>query len=95
MKKELVEIYSDATNYAMIRHPGRRFPGILIQGDTLHTIVSNAERVKLALGKGDLKKATEEIDELVEGLRARLDHYKKVLLDHGLPLPFFEDTPRL
>ncbi|RUP11085.1 hypothetical protein [Hyphomicrobium sp.] len=94
MNKELVEIYSDATNYAVMRHPGRRFPGILIQGDTLYSIVYNAESAKAALGRGDLKKATEEIDELVEGLRARLDHYKKVLLDHGLPLPFVE-TPRL
>jgi hypothetical protein len=38
MHTEPVEIYSDATNAAVMRHPGRKFPGVLIQGDTLHTL---------------------------------------------------------
>ena len=38
MHVESVEIYSDATNAAVMRHPGRRFPGMLIQGDTLHSL---------------------------------------------------------
>ena len=32
MHTELVEIYSDESNMAVMRHPGRRFPGVLIQG---------------------------------------------------------------
>jgi Family of unknown function (DUF6959) len=31
MHVEPVEIYSDQTNAAIMRHPGRRFPGVLIQ----------------------------------------------------------------
>ncbi|WP_425506589.1 DUF6959 family protein [Sphingomonas kyeonggiensis] len=38
MRTELIEIYSDATNAAVMRHPGRQFPGMLIQGDTLYSL---------------------------------------------------------
>lgn len=38
MRTETVEIYSDASNAAVIRHPGRQFPGMLIQEDTLHSL---------------------------------------------------------
>lgn len=36
MRVEPVEIYSDATNAAVMRHPGRHVPGFLIQGDSLY-----------------------------------------------------------
>ncbi len=36
MRIEEVEIYSDETNYAVLKHPGRHFPGSLIQGDDLY-----------------------------------------------------------
>jgi len=35
MRTENVEILSDRTNTAVMRHPGRRFPGVLVQGDSL------------------------------------------------------------
>ena len=38
-----VEIFSDQTNAAVIRHPERRFPGILIQGDSLHILCQQAD----------------------------------------------------
>ncbi len=43
MHTESVEIYSDATNSAVMRHPGRRFPGVLVQGDTLHSMCVAAD----------------------------------------------------
>ena len=29
MKKEEVEIYSDSTSQAVMKHPGRNYPGVL------------------------------------------------------------------
>jgi hypothetical protein len=45
MHIEPVEIYSDASNAAVMRHPGRRFPGVLLQGDTLSILVRQAASV--------------------------------------------------
>jgi hypothetical protein len=31
MRSEMVEIFSDQTNAAVMRHPGRAFPGVLVR----------------------------------------------------------------
>lgn len=45
MRSDSVEIYSDQTNAAVMRHPDRRFPGILIQGDSLYTLCAIADNI--------------------------------------------------
>ena len=44
MHTELVEVLSDDTNRAILRHPARRFPGVLVQGDSLYSMCKNADR---------------------------------------------------
>ena len=92
MRKELVEIYSDASNYTIMRHPARKFPGSLVQGDTLSCLCSMAEGALEGLSSpnGDRGEALEELAELAELLRGRLDHYASVLREHDLELPYFE-----
>src|SRR5215467_14557846 len=45
MRVDQVEIFSDATNAAVMRHPDRRFPGLLVQGDTLSTLYQSADLI--------------------------------------------------
>ena len=90
MRVEQVEIYSDATNQAVLRHPGRQFPGSLIQGDTLYSICRNADEI-CAKAKSSLDADTYfELNQLRNALWDRLTHYKRVLSEHNLPLPFSE-----
>jgi hypothetical protein len=35
MTKMEIEVYSEATNQAVVQMPGRQFPGSVIQGDSL------------------------------------------------------------
>ncbi|MBB3861931.1 putative lipase involved disintegration of autophagic bodies [Novosphingobium hassiacum] len=86
MRKELVEIYSDASNAAIIRHPGRKFPGILIQGDTLRNLSRMASNA-LASAEPDSDQ-WHDLKELVDALEGRVVFYTQVLQDHGLALPF-------
>lgn len=88
MRTELVEIYSDASNMVIMRHPGRRFPGMLIQGDTLYNLSQAAESLCAGLGKNP--QAREHALRLREELQDRLDHYKAVLTQHGMEMPFHE-----
>jgi hypothetical protein len=86
MRTEPVEIYSDSTNAAIMRHPDRKFPGTLIQGDTLYSLSK--------LAAGALAGAEAETDqwydlkELADALQSRIDHYTRVMREHDLPLPF-------
>ena len=84
MRKEEVEIYSDASNFAIMRHPGRRFPGSLIQGDTLSSLCSHAYFACKYLEEGKKEQALESMTEIRDALIARLTHYEDVLEAHGM-----------
>jgi len=86
MHIEPVEIYSDQTNAAIMRHPGRRFPGVLVQGDTLYTLCRRADETCKLIEKASA--AYEEANDLRNHLWDFLNHYKGVLSAHGVPLPF-------
>ena len=85
MRVEPVEIYSDKTNLAVLRHPSRRFPGMLIQGDDLYVLSCAADEARLESGESE---PGFWMNRLREVLHARLDHYKNVLDEHGIPMPF-------
>jgi len=87
MKIEPIEVYSDATNQAVIRHPGRRFPGILIQGDTLHAIVISL-RVVIKNAACLDQESQDRLGEVAQSLDALLAHYRAVLVAHHIDLPF-------
>ena len=88
MRTEIVEILSDRTNAAIMRHPGRAFPGVLVQGDTLYTLCRQAELACEEIGPES--PGFEEFDDLRERLWSLLDHYKATLREHGMKLPFHE-----
>lgn len=91
VREASVEIYSDATNAAIIRHPNRSFPGVLIQGDTLHTMHVRACLALEAHAAGKHVEAMEELEDLREHLAELCLHYKRTLAEHGIRLPYYED----
>lgn len=90
MKVEPLEVYSTATNLAVIKPPGRGFPGSVIQGDTLSSLVSNARELAIALRSAGVKdeQLLGEAEALLESLLSRLLHYQAVLDEHGIELPY-------
>ena len=88
MRTETVEIFSDQSNAAVMRHPDRRFPGVLIQGDSLYNLCYRADAACTA-ARGSLNaNAYQELNSLRNVLWSYLNHYKAVLDEHQLPLPF-------
>jgi hypothetical protein len=83
-----VEIYSDATNAVVMRHPGRRFPGFLIQGDSLYSLCLEADDVCAALGRD--APGFDRANRLRNRLWSALAHYRSTLDEHQIPLPFSE-----
>ncbi len=91
MREATVEIYSDATNVAVLRHPNRAFPGVLIQGDTLHTMHVRASLAAREHAAGNHAAAMEELEDLRDHLSELCLHYKRTLVEHGMQLPYSED----
>jgi hypothetical protein len=84
------DIYSDQTNAAIMRHPGRKFPGVLVQGDTLYSLCVSADSACQAFRSQAHTEEYRQLNELRNHLRSLLSHYKLVLTEHQLPLPFNE-----
>ncbi|MGX5730140.1 DUF6959 family protein [Pseudoxanthomonas beigongshangi] len=90
MYEAQVEIYSDRTNAVVLRHPGRKRPGVLVQGDTLFNLFQHADVVCEAARGRLTEDAQRELVELRDALLAYLDHYRTVLSEHGMEPPFHE-----
>lgn len=85
-----LSILSEQSNHAVVQVPGRRFPGSVIQGDSLAILCDEAKSLSSRLQ--ELACADEEVlyiaQEHQEKLLRRLLHYQSVLSEHGIPLPY-------
>lgn len=88
MRKQEIEVFSDAVNGPVMRHPSRRFPGSLIQGDTLFTLCGLAESIQRRLAQHPDQELVGEVAELHQLLRDRLLSYQETLEAAGVELPY-------
>jgi hypothetical protein len=88
MRIDDVEIFSDQTNVAVMRYPGRAFPGVLVQGDALYALCQRADRACKEVGRGT--PGYGEVNDLRNTLWSYLNHYKATLTEHRIKFPFSE-----
>jgi hypothetical protein len=88
MKKIEVEVVGEAVNAAVVRLHGRRFPGIVIQGDSLGNLCAIAERLVVALSDGRAEDARDEASEVRELLSGYRSAYEDAMRQAGLELPY-------
>ena len=98
MSKEYPEemrLYSHASNSGIVHMPGRRFPAVAIQGDTLSSMLSTAIEA--------MEKGKEHRDEdlyygsldLAQQLRNHLVHYEEILEKEGFEKPYLLTAKQL
>ena len=75
-------------NFAVVQLPERKFPGVVVQGDTLYSIVSNLTNLKRLLEIGDLDELRSGIEMIDEQLSTALDSYERVCAKQGIELPY-------
>lgn len=86
MRKIEVEIFSDAVNAAIIRHPERQFPGVLVQGDTMFSMAKLAKNIMECLDQeDDLYWEMKDLEAMLNGF---VQHYTSILKSHHMSLPF-------
>ena len=88
MEQLLLEVFSETSNYGIVRMPDRSSPGVVIQGGSLAILCKCLRSIHdRAVRAGDAE-LVEEVAELGELLEDRLRHYEQVLVDHGINLPY-------
>jgi len=81
-----VKLLSEPTNYAIVHLPGRRFPGVVFQGDSLNILIADLERIK---GTDDRTEARATLQDVIERLREVRVRYEAVLNREEISLPYF------
>jgi septation ring formation regulator EzrA len=68
--------------------PERNFPGVVVQGDTLHALQKQVAQMGQLLSAMDLDELAAEIEYLNEQLSNALTHFERVCADRGIALPY-------
>lgn len=83
-----VDLLTEATNNAVVRLPNRKYPGVLIQGDSLYALFVELDDLAMAASSSGADPA------LVENALAVRDNvgellawYEQALTLHGMSLP--------
>ncbi|MGW4610451.1 DUF6959 family protein [Streptomyces sp. NPDC004532] len=88
MERVEAELFTDGGNDAVVRLPGRNFPGVLIQADTLSTLQADVAELVELCAAGDLEEARHVASLLHADLGTKLVRYTEALEAHGIAQPF-------
>jgi 3-hydroxymyristoyl/3-hydroxydecanoyl-(acyl carrier protein) dehydratase len=90
MKSITLELLSEHTNSAVVRLPDRRFPGVVIPGDSLHILHSLMKSIiaRCAENQVDGETPADLAREAQQILAGYLRVYETALQAHGYTLPY-------
>ena len=88
MADDRAPILAIGANGGVVQLPGRHFPGLVIQGDSLHILLGVLAEAKRALAEGDTAEARDCIDEAIEAVAGRVEFYESTLSAAGMALPY-------
>jgi hypothetical protein len=82
------QVLSDGGNWSIVQLPERKFPGVVVQGDSLSILVAELASALAALQAGNTVGAEDELAATLDQLSAVKRHYEAVLGEHGIELPY-------
>ena len=88
MASETAQILSHIPNSGIVQLPGRRFPGIVIQGDTLSNMFDGARYLLAEFKRARDEERYFETLMFAEQLQGQLLHYEETLAKHAMSLPY-------
>ena len=83
-----VEVLSGQGNYAVIRLPERKYPGVVMQGDSLSTLVADLRQCRDQFQRGEADDGMGWLDAVLEQLESVQRSYEAALAARSIPLPY-------
>ena len=85
---ENMEVLSKSSNASVLKMPGRKFPSLVIQGDSLNNLHNLLKEAIGCLKKAEINEGIEVCEEAEEILRALKKSYEETLLEQDILLPY-------
>ena len=90
MEEPMVNILQEASNCPVVQMPNRKYPGVVVQGDTLFSFAELVRRARASLATNRLDEAADLMEQLEGDLMDYLSFYESVLTSQGIELPYFK-----
>lgn len=88
MSDAQVEIYETAGNLALVRVIKRRYPGILVQGDSLKIMSDLVQEVCDEFATMDYEAAQDSLRELNDAIMFMVKEYERMMANANFNLPY-------
>ena len=88
MASDTAQILSHSPNSGIVQLPGRKFPGVVIQGDTLSGMFDGARYLLAEFKRARDEERYYETLIFAEQLQGQLLHYEETLAKHKISLPY-------
>jgi predicted RNase H-like HicB family nuclease len=83
VEKVLVEVLHQESNFVILRVPGRAFPGVVIQGDSLAGLVDELSGA-IENFESDREESLGCLQNAFGSLKRRLDDYNEICRQNGI-----------
>ena len=83
-----LEVYSQSIDRGVVRMQSQSFPGLVLQGETLSSLLRLARLTSENLPVTAEKELLDTAHELVECIQKLVSHYEATLGKHNIPLPY-------
>ncbi len=88
MKNLEIQVLSETVNCPVVSMPGRRFPGVVIQGDSLKILFDLVDEIENLSCSNEVDELRETIGSLKRKLGGYIEEYEVVMKAHGKQLPY-------
>ena len=83
-----LEVYSQSINRGVIKMPSQSFPGLLLQGEMLSSLLRLSRSTYEKSQQTSDTELIEAARELRDNLQQLVSHYEATLGKHNIPLPY-------
>ncbi len=91
---ENAELLSSSRNFAVVQLPGRKFPGVVFQGDNLNVLLRELKELQQRVATHNDDEINARLEDLTERMSEVLQHYETVCAEKGIPLPYRKSPMR-
>jgi len=90
-----LEVYSQSIDRGIVRMPSQSFPGLILQGETLSSLLKLATTIHEKTQSTSDPELIDTAHDLMERIQKLVAHYESTLNRHNIPLPYSTVTSKL
>jgi hypothetical protein len=88
MKQIQIEVLSETLNCPIVQMPGRKYPGVVLQGDSLRILLDSAEEIRQLCNSAQNSELAIAVNSIREKLAGYVACYEQVMNEAGRDLPY-------